>query len=328
MAENSSLSGNEEIAGSYQGLNKFVKLIHSIQAQDFDVLIGVSGFKGFGKTTFSIQVGKHHVMNNLNKRWSLKDYLAWDNENVFDKAYALPEFSPLICDESVRFAMSEDWNARESKRLKKVFTQIRTKHLVTFFNIPDLFWMDRKYREGMMTVWIHLVTKGYAIVFVPDLRPGIDDRWHRKEIKDFMKPYNFFTPIDNVLKTLRRHPCYCDEFAVPKLPADEYASYMKLRDSMVFGEHSGNEDPRNLAGIACYNIYRNPLIFADLIDGDYIRRPTYKWLSDVLMKHPRADGSLITKDSVRRWCEQLRNGESVPRFNKIKFKNSGVELKT
>lgn len=316
----------QEIAGSYQGLNKFVKLIHGIQSQDFDVLIGVSGYKGFGKTTFSIQVGKHHVLNNLKKPWHLKDYLAWDNDNVFGKAYALPEFSPLICDESVRFAMSEDWNARESKRLKKVFTQIRTKHLVTFFNIPDLFWMDRKYREGMMTVWIHLVTKGYAVMFTPDLRPGIDDRWHRKEIKDFMKPYSFFTPIENVLKSLRRHPCYCDEFAIPKLPKDEYDSYLKLRDSMVFSGSDKHEDPRNLAGIACYNMYRNPLILAQLIEGDYIKRPTYKWLAEVMMKHPHNDGNMVTSDSVRRWCEQLRNGESVPRFNRIKFKNNGAKL--
>lgn len=310
-----------EISGSYSGLNNFVRFIHKFQQEDFDLLIGVSSFKGFGKTTFANQVGKRLVKKYMpGENWSFDRFNAWDNNDVRTKAHELPFYGPMLCDEAVRFAMAEDWMYWDSKDLKKLFTQIRTKHLATFFNVPDIWWLDRKYREGMMTVWVHIISKGYAIAFLPDLRPGLDDRFHRKELLKHIKPFNFFTPLDKILPSFRGHPCYYDEFAFPKLPEEEYQSYLKIRNAKVF-QKEDDKFISNAGAIATFNIYNNPDIVRGLVQvppGVKIRvkSPSYRWIADHLFKDPGSPRSLISPDTARIWNKKILDGKFSSRLTK------------
>ena len=186
--------------GSYSKFNVFIRLIYRlITVEDLDCFIGVSGFKGFGKSSFSIGSCKRYVENYLHLPFGIKDvktYTAYSNQDVQNHVRDLPDYSPLACDEAVNFAMGEDWMRSENKELKKVLSKIRTKHLLLFFNIPDLWWLDAKYRENMMTIWIHIVKKGYVICSLPNLSPGLEDHWMRDWLKlQFKKqnnPWNYF----------------------------------------------------------------------------------------------------------------------------------------
>ena len=228
--------------GSYPKLNKFVDFIRAFQEKDMDVLCCVSGFKGFGKSTFILQVIKRYLERYMGIKMTpknIRNYMAFDNHDVYKKIMSLPEYAPLGCDEAVRFALGEDWMKAESKELKKTFTQIRTKHHAIFFAIPNFWWLDKKYREDMTTIWVHIIKRGYAVVFTPDLAMGVDDVWHQKDFKKIFKDrsYSFFsTDTESLLKYVRKHRCYFDEFTFPQLDQRLYNKYVKIRDEHVYVE--------------------------------------------------------------------------------------------
>lgn len=231
--------------GSYAGINDFVDMIRYLQvSQDLDVLIGVSGFKGFGKSTFSLQVMIRYVKKFMGvKNFTpsmLEKYTAYTIKDLNRLLNNLPVYAPIAMDEAVNFAMGEDWMLGSNKRTKKKFAKIRNKHHVFFFNIPDLWWLDKKYRENMMTLWVHVVKKGHVMVSTPKISPGIQDRWDRKWLqKQFAKkPTNYFTPLATIMKVLRRYPPYFDEFAFPKLDKDIYEKHLELRNSRTMEDGS------------------------------------------------------------------------------------------
>jgi hypothetical protein len=250
--------------GSYPGLNRFVDICHSQQyEEDLDVLIGVSGLKGAGKSTFSIQVTKRYVERFIKPTFTgadLKRYTAYTIDDVFEKLDVLPDYSPLDADEAVNFAMGEEWMRRNRKSLKKIFAKVRTKHHIFFFNIPDIWWLDKKYRENMMSFWIHIVKKGYAILSLPNVAPGIEDRWYRKWLQDAFNKriINYFTPLDEQMKLLQKYPCLFDKFSIPILDKPLYEEHLKLREEKMLEQEKDEEDHmKKLVAYLCWKWISN-----------------------------------------------------------------------
>lgn len=230
--------------GSYQGMNNFITFVRLLKKNDYDCFAGVSSIKGFGKSTFTIIAARNYYNKFLRpqegKRFGIKEletYIGYDEDDVYKKAtLALPPYSPLVCDESVNFAMAEDWSKTASKSMKKMFAKIRTKHLSIYFNIPEFFWLDSKYRNTMVSIWLLIIKKGYVIAFLPDLRPQ-QDHWHTKEFMEIPK-YTFVdllspTKFQKVLNAYRKHPCFFDGFAFPKLDDRLYNAYEEIRNRLA-----------------------------------------------------------------------------------------------
>ena len=229
----------------YEVLDKFTNLFKKFQEQDMDILVPITGIKGCGKSTLALQLARKYLF----KFWDwqkenadfdiwfknhLEDFVAYDNFDLMNKIEKSRDSQPIVCDEAVRFAMSEDWMKAESKELKKMFTQIRNKHLIIIFCIPEFWWIDRKYREDMTLFWIHILERGTGIIFTSDLRIGIKDKWHRKKFDQIVKkPINIFTPVREYISTYSKHPCYWDVIHWGALPAGIYQKYLQLRVERV-----------------------------------------------------------------------------------------------
>jgi len=312
--------------GSYPKFNAFVEMLRGMQMkEDFDCLVGVSGFKGFGKSTFSIQSSRKYVGKYFDEKFNLGKYTAYTNEDVFKKADELNTYSPLSCDEAVNFAMGEDWNKAENKRLKKLFTKIRTKHLIFFFNIPDLWWLDKKYRENMMTVWIHIVKKGHVMLALPNLAPAIEDRWDRNWlIKAFKKQHwNFFSDTEKMMKILRKYPCYYDEFTFPKLPERMYQEHLKLREQRMFDDTSEPISKRDMTFYSPIYYLHDELyltiknIFKKIDVSPSIKKKvlnvlekngkilSYKDIAELIYRDPINNQLLISREKARRWNNKI-----------------------
>ncbi len=294
--------------GSYVGFRRFIDYLKGMQDNDYDVLIGVSSFKGFGKSTFSMQVCRYYIAKYMKEiKYNVRDFNAFDNYEVHDKINKLPEFSPFNCDEAVRFAMAEDFMRTESKEMKKAFTQIRTKHHIITFNIPDIWWIDKKYREGMMTIWIHIVAKGYAVMFLPDLRPGVNDRWHRKDLLEILKPFSFFTPIEKIMPSFRKMPTYHDEFAFPKIPTDIYEHYLKIREEAVY-----NRDPSLIMGkynfiskLPAWNIYNRWDKISNALAQKDFERPSQADIMRLFYYNPISRQPVATQQACAEWLASV-----------------------
>ncbi|KKK64315.1 hypothetical protein LCGC14_2985450, partial [marine sediment metagenome] len=274
---------------SYQTLNQFVDLLRVIQTKDDnDIFLGITGRKGSGKSSFAIQVARRYAERYFGeKTFDINKYIAYNNEEVIEKIHTLPMYSPLIGDEAVRFAWSREWNKADNKELAKLSTQIRTKRLIFFMNIPKLAWIDSVYREGMLDfwVWIHSTftdqgKEAYALIFEPDDNQGEGDSWHMKHLRKFSKKktgrIGRFTDIQRLYKMIKNHPCYVDSLKFPKVPEEIYIRYLALRNKRAFERKGEYINQKDAAKVMTYNIKEKWDKLIEKVNEGKLKKPTNK----------------------------------------------------
>ena len=304
---------------TFENLNQFVELLRAIQIKDDnDIFLGVTGRKGSGKSSLSIQIARRYVERYFGeKTFDLKKYIAYNNEDIMEKIHTLPKYSPLIGDEAVRFAWSREWNKSENKELAKLATQIRTKKLIFFMNIPKLAWIDSVYREGMLDIWIWVHAtftetgkESHAILFEPDDNQGEGDSWHmnllRKYTKNKKNRIGRFTDIQRVYKMVNNHPCFVDTFMFPKLPEDLYQRYLAVRNERAFEKANQYISQKDTAKVMAYNIKERWNKFLEAVKSSKLERPTNKLISDILLHDPTRNQIVVTEGTLRGWLAELK----------------------
>jgi hypothetical protein len=175
--------------------SKVAKIFLATTFKDFDVVAAVTGPKGVGKSSLAIQISRK-ILELEGKKFEPERHVAYLYEDVIDKINELDEHEPLIIDEAVNVAMSEDWNKIESKYLKKVFAKLRVRHLIVFLCIPEFSWLDKKYREGMVNFWLFVPTRGVFILFTPKVFTAKEDKWNIDKIESVFKGLGYLDVVE------------------------------------------------------------------------------------------------------------------------------------
>lgn len=293
---------------SYENFWKLISYFRGLQEANLFPIIAVSGALGQGKTSFSIQSSIRYCSKYLNENFSVKKYIAYDNEEVSQKYYNLPEYSPLIADEAARFAMSQDWNRAVNKELKKTTMQLRPRHLLFFMNIPNFAWLDRVYRDELVSLWVWIPTRGYAIVFRPDNNPKLKDRWRLKDFDENVR-IDSFTDIEKIVNLVSKHKCYFDTFAYPPMPQDIEEEYLELRIKKTFLEAGERFTvQRDLAKVILYNIRYK---WNELVDAVQASRskstPAYRIMEKYLMQDPVKNIRLVNHSNIDKWVKEIKS---------------------
>ena len=303
----------------YDNLNDFVEYLRAIQVKDDnDLFIGITGKKGAGKSSLSINIAKIYVKKYFGeKHFNLNKYLAYNNNDLLEKMYTLPKYSPLIGDEAVRFAWSRDWNKSENKELARLSAQIRTKKFIFFMNIPKLSWIDSVYREGMLDIWIWIHStfseKGkecHALMFEPDDNQGEGDSWHlnllRKYSKSKKSRIGRFTDIGRLYRIVSKHPCYVDMFKFPKVEQELYDRYLAIRDEKAFEKADQYVNQKDTSKIMVYNLKHKWSQLVEEVQQGRFGNPSYKMIADILMKDPRTKDIIVEKTTISKWYNEVK----------------------
>lgn len=240
-------------------------------------------------------------------------YMAYDSEDLTEKIFSLPKFSPLLGDEAARWALGEDWARAENKDLKKLMIQIRTKNLILFANIPEFATVDSKYRN-MANYWIRVLQrddKRALALFLRKTKGEVKDRWQMEEFNKLLGNYNEETPMPQVMQLAQRlrnkHRCVVDYILVRPMKKEIYHRYQKYRNKKVFERNEGNdvfENQRQYAFYAAYNFkYNFNEIFqkAKMFD----KKPTDEYVAEALFTNPYTKKSLGGK-SISLWIRDIR----------------------
>lgn len=335
---------------SYEKLNTFVVYCRWMQEQDLDVLCVVSSFKGFGKSSFIIQVARRYVelfgltCNACSHDWiftgkalrgkdvveanirepcpkckgvdvkkrifDFKNFLAYDNEDVKEMIHENPPYSPLLADEGARFMMGEDWMKYESKSMKKLFAQMRTKHMLVFANIPKFTWLDKKYRNDMTTFWVRIIKRGIAVLLHPDLGET-DDPWHMKDLQKKLGSYNYFTSESEIMRRIQKlmkHPCAFDYFKIPPVPKEIYQKYLEARDKKAFERNKADDqiDHKTVGKLAAYNLVNRWDELAGAAKMSKKKRPTLKMLEAFVFSNPNTGEGVVKYATLSNWIADIK----------------------
>lgn len=299
---------------SYAQLYRFVEVCRKFQENNNDLLIPVTGPKGCGKSSFSIQVVRIYLKKYFGINYfDPKKWIAYDNLDFINKIHELPEYSPIIADEAARFAMGEDWAKSESKELKKLVAQIRPKKLLIFMCIPRFRWIDSKYRNDMVTFWVRIIKRGLGAIFQPDLSE-VYDAWHLDELNKMTGFYSYFPNYERLLKAMNKHVCYNDYIKFPEVDREIYDKYEAIRNAKVFEKTEVAINERDLCKIAIYNLKEKWEELLKLVSEGRLNRPTNEHLAQVLFKHPKTNRPLLHKITIHKYEKSVKDhlGDIVP----------------
>ncbi len=270
-----------------------------------------------GKSSLSIQIARAYVKKYFGENtFDINKYMAFNNDDVMERIHSLPMYSPLIGDEAIRFLWSREWNRAENKELAKLTTQIRTKKLIFFMNIPKLAWIDSMFREGMLDIWIWVhatfTDKGkesHALVFEPDDNQGQGDSWHMDVLRKYSKRkrerIGRFTSIDRVYKMIQNHPCFVDTFRFPKVPQDLYERYLAIRNERAFERAGEYANQKDVAKVMSYNLKYNWDKITEAVNSSKFKIPTNKLISDILTHDPTREKVMVSEGIMRKWISDV-----------------------
>lgn len=221
-----------------------------------DCVILIEQDKGFGKSTLAIRLGKR--WNEMaRERLGYPNKFSYDTDVIYhdnvDQIKPMIKGKPIhsvdIFDEGARIALAEDWNKKANKEIKKLVSEMRTKHHTIILNFPYAIEdVDKKYFKNFIDYWIHIWGYGIATIFRKNLAPM--NKGFNLELLNKMLQDNGFEYVDEVTsleefkkiqKVICNHPCYMGELFWLPLGQDEYAHYQKKRDHYVYDDDGATE---------------------------------------------------------------------------------------
>jgi len=235
-------------------------------------------------------------------KWDPGKFIAYDNQDVVRKIFSLPQCSPIIADEAINFLSTLDHNKTESKELKKLFTVVRPKRFFYFFNIPELTWVDSKYREVMSTFWIRCIERGTAVIFERD-KGEAKDKYHLKELEKIMGTVKFFTPMEKIKRSIRKHPCFFDMIKFKELDKKTYEEYEYVRNARNLQRQIEEQELSNkdIAKVMSWNLLRNWDRIQIEVNKSKDNRMTYNLLVREILLNPVQNQKMVSEGTLRNW---------------------------
>ena len=199
---------------------------------NYDSMLLLTSQKGTGKSSAAIMLAREWCKL-LGIRFDPNRHIAYTNAEVMNKIDTLNKFEPLVADEAINFASSEDWNKKENKVLKKKLGKIRTKHLLFILCFPlKLKKLDKTYLESYVNYWIDLFDRGKGAIFIRDKNP-VKDSWRMDDFKN-IGSYTEFTILSKVEQKLKKHPNFWQIIKFPKPPGWLYDKYLSVREKNIY----------------------------------------------------------------------------------------------
>lgn len=224
----------KEIQTKKRTFAKFVRYCIKRNLANFDTLILLTADKGTGKSSTAIQMARSWCKL-IGIKFKPERHIAYNNADMIRCIKTLNKFEPLIADEAIRFATSEDWNKSENKELKKQLGQVRTKHLFYILCFPlKVSKLEKNYLNSYVDYWIDLFDRGKGALFIKDKNPS-NDVWNIKQFEK-LGNWNEFTPIKTIEKNLSKHPNFWEIIEVPRLHKSVYDRYLKVRERNVYDD--------------------------------------------------------------------------------------------
>lgn len=245
--------------------SQVVKLINAALHQNQDASAIITGEKGVGKSTFSIQLAMGLLHEN-NMKWEVDKYLDIRRWAIIQKIKYGERFTPVINDEATSNLFKRDFMNREQNDLVKLLDRCRKLNRFLIFNYPQFTAMDNYARNGIK-FWFYLPRRNYAFLMVRDKNPFINDPWHINYAQKLIP--RFPTDLGSAYQKLRRLPTFVGLIKFERLHPQVENKY--LRYVAELERELENENEKKLYNTKELSIYKslNLLSESNLLKGNY-----------------------------------------------------------
>lgn len=133
-------------------------------ATDYDVYVVWTGQVGVGKSSAAIEAATH-----IDPTFTA-DHIAYTPIDLIDLIDKCQPGQVIVYDEAVLGVLATDTFKEEQRALVKCFATMRSKRLVLFLCIPNIFLLAKGIREERMTHWVAIVDRGIAYIHTKNIR--------------------------------------------------------------------------------------------------------------------------------------------------------------
>ena len=146
----------------------------------------------------------------------------------------LPKYSIVDVDEAIKILYKLQWYSDISIFLNIIYALCRRENKISTLDMPRFKDFNEYFRNWRIKLWIHVIERGVAIIFIKHWSPFIDDPWlmklNQKNIDIQMKnKKTLAVPLNEQLRILRKSPNYLMEVAFPALTKEEEQEFETLR---------------------------------------------------------------------------------------------------
>ena len=195
------------MAEKIEKMENFAKHIARLVRTDYDLLIGVGGMTGSGKSTFTTKLQKKYseISNTKwsfnNMTWSRKELMTWidgEKDSPKDpvtglKKGQMPEYTAILPDELFHMFYRRNWHEDDQIESIGTFNMCRDRHLFVAGNIPDFWDLDTAFTKRVR-YYVYIPRRGVAWVFKQENNPFASDKWNATENKKIFRktgtPFN------------------------------------------------------------------------------------------------------------------------------------------
>jgi hypothetical protein len=207
-------------------MDNFAKLIVTIAKSDRDILIGVGGFTGEGKSCFMTKLCESYgrqaniKWNYTFITWSRAEMMQWIEGKGDSCEGQLPEYNAILADELISMFYRRNWYEDPQKGSIELLNKCRDRHLLIVGGVPVLWDLD----TGILSrfrFYVYIAERGKAWVFQQENNPFGNDPWNVLENKKIFRK--------------KKNPYSCPNFVCEILfddwSPDEKKAYYALRNS-------------------------------------------------------------------------------------------------
>lgn len=210
----------------------FIKELKKALRDDWDAVTAITGIlEGIGKSSLAIIKGylldsKFDLIKNIS-------YLPRYSE-IEAKFMALDQYQQLDVDEAVKVFHKHKWMDRFQQRLIEMYATERKQNKATDVLMPRIKDFTENFRNHKIHFNIHLVSRGYAVVFIKDdFNYASNDPWHLKETDKLLEKLRMNRkiiqiPLEQRMEYYRKVPNYFFDFIFPPLPTKVFAEYKRI----------------------------------------------------------------------------------------------------
>lgn len=137
--------------------NEWISELHWRTNNDYDTVIVIDGEEGSGKSNTGTQLALR-----LDPTFD-PDTTIYNHED-WAKRPAHKQKNVLLIDEGGDLGFSRDWNVLANKELVKFMMVARQLNQTMIFCIPNIYWLDKYFREHRTRYRLHMTGRSRAIV--------------------------------------------------------------------------------------------------------------------------------------------------------------------
>ena len=215
-------------------LKLFAKLVRRKLRDNWDVVIGITGFPGTGKTTLAIILS---YLIDENYTFEVNVCFIPKPQEIKKMYYNIKPCGAFHIDEASKALHKHKWWDATQQTLNILYDTEREFHyLATILVMPRFQNFTENFRNFRIKYWMNIMERGVGVCYIKDEDKDVLDPWHidenyKRKIKRWTitRRRIFERTTEDILRLESKLPNYWFTFTFPDLPEEVKKKFSALK---------------------------------------------------------------------------------------------------